>query len=150
VLELGGLNIVSHSLINTEKRENMAEREEISKEELIRALLASRSRREGEPTAELIKKLKNLHFEYASNANRFKPGDLVVWKDGMRNKKTPQNRTPAIVIEHLATPIISNTDNAGSAYYREPLDLLAGFIDEDGDFVIYHFDSRRFKHFEGA
>lgn len=29
--------------------------------------------------------------------------------------------------------------------YREPLDLLLGILHKDGDFLMYHFDSRRFQ-----
>jgi len=35
-------------------------------------------------------------------------------------------------------------NDSGSPYFREPLDIVLGFLNGDGDFITYHFDSRRF------
>ncbi len=127
----------------------MTDKLEINREKLIRALLEATKTNEKPSDQKTEEKLKKLYHDYSKTQSKFEPGELISWKPGLRNKKFPQNSTPAIVINHLHEPIIDNKENAGSPYFREPLDLLAGCIDEGGDFVIYHFDSRRFmKHEE--
>ena len=83
-------------------------------------------------------------FELFSTTSKFQPGMLVKWKPGLSNKKKPAYEEPCIVIEMLDPPVLGSTDESGSAYFREPLDLVAAFLDDDGDFVVFHFDSRRF------
>lgn len=79
----------------------------------------------------------------------FKPGDLVRWKPGLQNRRLPGYDTPAVVLEVLDTPIHDGEQESGSAYFREPLDLVLGmFWDRGkarGDFVSYYLDSRRFE-----
>jgi hypothetical protein len=81
----------------------------------------------------------------------FTQGELVEWKPGLRNKNRPAYGEPAVIVEKLSEPIFSLTDESGSAYFREPLDLIAGVIDtSDGHFDLYHYDSRRFQPFDRA
>jgi hypothetical protein len=79
----------------------------------------------------------------------FAPGDLVVWKRGMKNHRVPAHGEPAVVLEVLATPVLDTEKDSGYTYFREPLDLVLGlFIDEGacrGEFLAWHFDSRRFE-----
>ncbi|NEX22226.1 hypothetical protein G3480_18270 [Thiorhodococcus mannitoliphagus] len=79
----------------------------------------------------------------------FAPGDLVTWKPGLKNKRTPRYDQPAVVIEVLETPVLDREDAAGSTYFREPLDLVLGVIWDShpgrGELVTFHFDSRRFQ-----
>lgn len=81
--------------------------------------------------------------------NDFKPGDLVGWKPGLRNRRFPQQDKPAIVLEIISNPVFDSDAEAGSTYFREPLDVVLGvFLDEGehrGDFLRWHFDSRRFR-----
>ena len=78
-------------------------------------------------------------FETFNQKNTFKPGDIVEWKPGMKHKRSDG---PFIVVEVLDEPIIDTNAEAGSAYFREPLDLVLGsFI--GGDFVTFYYDSRR-------
>lgn len=72
----------------------------------------------------------------------FKPGDLVVWKDGMRNKK-PAYGEVLVVTEVLDAPIQDSEAGPGSPYFREPLDIKLASLDQDGYFIEHHFDSRR-------
>jgi hypothetical protein len=64
----------------------------------------------------------------------------------MRNRRRPKYGEPEIVMENLSQAVY-DTENtsAASMSFREPLDIALGIIDEDGDFLIYHFDSRRFE-----
>lgn len=88
--------------------------------------------------------LRNLFSSFHGN-DRFLPGTIVVWKDGLKNKKFPLYNQPSIVVDHMDSPFISNQDETGSPYFQERLDLKLGLIDDDGDYVVYTFDSRRFK-----
>lgn len=122
-----------------------------TKSKLIKALLAEEIQSRMPPmeiseAKEQAERLRDLYASF-SKAHTFSKGALVQWKPGLRNKKKPQYNEPCIVIDVLAEPIYGKTDESGSAYFREPLDLIAGFIDDDGDFVVFHFDRRRFMPF---
>ncbi|TVQ85703.1 MAG: hypothetical protein EA400_14890 [Chromatiaceae bacterium] len=60
---------------------------------------------------------------------------------------------PAVVVSVLESPVPDNEQESGSTYFREPLDLVLGVIwDKEphrGDFVLFHFDSRRFLPWAG-
>ena len=58
-------------------------------------------------------------------------------------------QTP-IVIEKLQYPIFDESQNAGSQYFHEPLDLRVGFLDGNNQFVTYLYDSRRFEKYRGS
>jgi len=73
----------------------------------------------------------------------FKVGDRVYWKPMMKHKKRP-NREPAIVLEILDQPFLDE-DRPGSQYWHEPLDVKIAMRDNDGEFVSYYFDRRRFQ-----
>jgi len=73
----------------------------------------------------------------------FKPGDLVMWKQGLRNRYFPAEGAPAIVVG-LAPGAVSEVRDPGSAQYREPLDIQLGILDADGDFIAFYYDRRRF------
>ena len=80
-------------------------------------------------------------LETFNQKNTFKPGDIVEWKPGMKHKRSDG---PFVVVEVLDEPIIDAIAEAGSAYFREPLDLVLGsFL--NGDFVVFHYDSRRMQ-----
>ena len=87
-------------------------------------------------------------FETFNTRHTFKPGDLVCWKPGMRNRRFPREGKPAVVLEVLDTPCLDSEAETGSTYFREPLDIKLGLFLEDGehrgDFLCWHFDSRRF------
>jgi hypothetical protein len=73
-------------------------------------------------------------------------GQLVQWKEGLKNKATPAYGEPVIVIEVLKEPVFDfEQKGSGSPYFNEPLTLVAGIIAENGDFLCYHFDARRFE-----
>jgi len=74
----------------------------------------------------------------------FQPGDLVQWKSGLKNKRLPEMDQMAVVVEMLPVPITDGDKGSSGSYFMEPLDMKLGMVDEDGDFVIFHYDSRRF------
>ena len=96
-----------------------------------------------------IQVLKRSYETYISNES-LSTGDVVSWKPGMRNRTLPNYRQPAIVIEKLQYPIFDESQNAGSQYIHEPLDLRVGFLDDNNQFVIYFYDSHRFEKFRGS
>ena len=82
-------------------------------------------------------------FEKLTEKSTFKPGDIVDWKFGLRNK---QLYGPFIVVEVLDSPIFDNEDGAGSPYFHEPLDIVLGKVMDDGErFVTHYYDSRRME-----
>ena len=72
----------------------------------------------------------------------FAVGDIVEWKPQMKNRRSPG---PFVVMEVLDTPVMDDAHDSGTPYYREPLDLVLGQIDGEGDFMTLHYDSRRFQ-----
>ena len=87
-------------------------------------------------------------FETFSVKHSFKPGDIVRWKDGLKNKAS---EGPFIVVEVLPEPIFDTFAIPVSPYFRERLDILLGKIEEtEGAFLILHYDSRRLEPVESA
>lgn len=84
-------------------------------------------------------------FASLSETAHFSPGDLVVWKPLLKNRVRPAYDEPAIVIEVLDAPVRNTEADPSSTYFREPLDIVLGVLDDDGEILVYHFDSRRFE-----
>ena len=97
------------------------------------------------------KNLKELaeSFLREEKDNPIARGDFVVWKKGLKNKRYPQYDEPVYVLEVLKEAIFDISDKySGSAYFREPLDIVLAFVDPDGDFAAFHYDKRRFKRIQ--
>ena len=97
---------------------------------------------ENTPKDNPISRLKKAEKDF-NEATIFDVGDIVEWKPGMRNKRS---EGPFVVIEVLREAALAETKDGGSPYFREPLDIVLGHFDSDGDFMIYHYDSRRLQH----
>jgi hypothetical protein len=115
---------------------------------------------QGEPLDGLLEDLHGdlgavLSDRYDSLTKRhaLKPGDRVTWKPGLKNRRVPLPGQPAVVVAVLDEPVFDSEQDSGSTYFRDPLDLVLGVIwDKEphrGDFVLFHFDSRRFQPWEG-
>jgi len=87
-------------------------------------------------------KLQKLYKSLTTAEPQFSPGQIVEWKPGLQNKKA---YGPFVVIEVLDPPRINDEPHAGSPYFKEPLDVILGHLDDDGDFMCYHYDSRRLQ-----
>lgn len=74
----------------------------------------------------------------------FKIGDIVQWKEGLKNKKRPQYGEPCIVVEILDNPISDNEAPIESPYYSEKLDIKLGLLADNGEFFTFHYDKNRF------
>lgn len=84
-------------------------------------------------------------YHRLNDRHRFEGGSLVRWKPGLRNKRRPELGEVAIVLEVLDDPVLDLTEGSGSTYFREPLDLIIGVLDDQGDLLAFHADSRRFE-----
>ncbi len=93
---------------------------------------------------EQIADLKRLLASY-SNKHTFKPGDVVKWKPGLKNRTYPSEHFPGIVMEVLDTPLIETTAESGSTYFNERLDIRVGVIGPGGELVPFYFDSSHFE-----
>ena len=79
------------------------------------------------------------------------PGQLAVWKPGLKNRRFPRYGEPAVVVALLDAPLAEAGSESGSPYFREPLDVLLGVVrGEERMFMIYHADRRRFQPYEGS
>jgi hypothetical protein len=85
-------------------------------------------------------------METFNEPNAFKVGDIICWKSGMANRRTPYGK-PLIVAEVLESPVIDSEKGTASHYYGEMLDIKVGELMENGMFVFFHYDSRRMQHF---
>jgi len=83
-------------------------------------------------------------YERFMRRHDFRPGQLVCWKAELKNRKYPAYGECGVVVKVLPEPVMDAGNDSGSPYFREPLDIVLGFLDGDGDFITYHFDSRRF------
>lgn len=137
----------------------------MDKEMLLRLLASSEMPEKENPLLGLIAQLSAFEEnekvidldEYVSNLQHlntsikqkhvFKLGDVVCWKAGLKNKKVPNYKLPAIVMEILENPIFDEKAEVGSPYFREPLDFILGVIIK-GELLTFHYDSRRFEPFE--
>jgi len=91
-------------------------------------------------------KLVTLSRSYAE-VNRFKVGDLVTWKPGMRNRRLPAYDQVVIVSAVIEGNRFGPEKSSGSPYFREPESMKVAFIDEsDGEFVEFCMDKQRFRH----
>jgi hypothetical protein len=91
-----------------------------------------------EPT-EYIDKLRK-RAKDLSQTTELKIGDIVIWKDGLKNKRFPRYKQPAIVLK-IIDPIIKDNDPS----YNETLNVKLGFITSDDEFISFNYDSDRFK-----
>ena len=78
--------------------------------------------------------------------NRFKVGDLVTWKPGMRNRKCPRYDQVVIVSAVFDFVAYNPEKSSGSPYFREPQTMKIAFVDEDSEFVEFCVDGQRFEH----
>lgn len=81
------------------------------------------------------------------NKSNFNVGDIVKWKPNFRNRELPEYDEPLIILEILETPILDKEEGPSSTYFNEPLDMIVGMIAEEGEFITFYYDSRRFEHF---
>jgi hypothetical protein len=72
--------------------------------------------------------------------NEFNIGDFLIWKEGLKNKRVPSYNQPAVVIKKHDPPLVDEDTS-----FNESMDIQLGFITEDDEFLIFNYDSNRFK-----
>ena len=123
---------------------------ESESKELIKSLIHSvLSENEGEhlTTKEKLQRLKDCK-DAINNKHNFKVGDIVKWKPNLKNRSMPEYGDPLIVLEILENPLFDKEESPGSTYFNEPLDIVLGLIADEGEFVSFYFDSRKFEPFK--
>lgn len=87
--------------------------------------------------------LRTLQKKYS-----FKVGMIVRQKQGVRAYRKHSESDLSIVVDLLSTPVLFEAEGeaggSASPYFRQPLDMIVGHIDDDS-FLLYHVDSRRFE-----
>jgi hypothetical protein len=100
-----------------------------------------------EPTEEASEHLRVLLERLNNGRERaLRPGLLATWKPGLKNRRFPRYGESVVVVALLDPPIVNPDEEAGSPYFREPLDLVLGVVrGDDREFLVYHADRRRFQ-----
>lgn len=100
---------------------------------------------QAEPTAAtLCNKLAEVS-ERLDQQHTFVVGQFVQWKPGLKNRTFPDYGEPAIVRAVFPYPIFDPAETAASsAYFQEPLSIVAGVFRE-GDFLEFRLDGRRLE-----
>lgn len=114
-------------------------------EEIIKKTLRARNREpfDSDKVDEQIKQISGCAAALI-DIEDFQQGDIVFWKDGLKNRKFPLYGQPGVVVEYFSDEKIVSDEGGGSQYFRELLNIRIGFIHEDGDFVTFYFDPHRF------
>lgn len=92
---------------------------------------------------ETLKRLKELYEKKYD----FKVGDIIRWKNQMKNRKLPEYNEPVILLEILENPIVNSNEQIGSTYFNENNDIKVGLIKENS-LLTFYFDSTRFELYE--
>lgn len=123
---------------------------ESESKELIKSLIHSAlSENESEHLTikEKLQRLKDCK-DAINIKHNFKVGDIVKWKPNLKNKTMPEYGEPLIVLELLEKPFFDKDEGPSSPYFNEPLDIVLGLIADEGEFISFYFDSRRFEPFK--
>lgn len=131
--------------------ELMKNLDEHQRDDLAKRVLMDVIRKQSRPVYQQVGKTVEVlreRYDALADKNDFNEGEFVCWKPGLMNRRRPAEGEPAIVVKVLEEPVYDEEKDAGSPTFREPLDLVLGLIDEDEDFLTFHFDSRRFHVFE--
>ena len=104
---------------------------------------------EQEYDTDYIEELRTCYIALSENV-KFEKGQIVKWKNRMQNKRLPKKNQPAIVVATLDEPIFEDKAPVGSTYYKEPLDIILGVFHDDGGFLTFYHDSRRFELYKDS
>jgi hypothetical protein len=96
--------------------------------------------------------LRERYHQLKEVKHTLRPGMVVTWKPGLKNRRIPAYGKPGIVVSILETPVFDE-EESGSTYFREPLDIVIGiFLDSGehrGDFLVFHTSSERYQPWYG-
>ena len=92
-------------------------------------------------------RLKELYESYATNYN-LRPGMLVQWKEGLKNRKFPKYNEPAVLLEVVLGQRDTEAE-IGIQCHREPLEARLGVVDPAGEFEGWWVDMNRLEPYTG-
>lgn len=72
------------------------------------------------------------------------PGQIVTWKPGLKNRDQPQLSEPLVVLE-LLDELLNDTVTSDCAAAWERLDVIGGWLDDEGQLAVGCFDRRRLQ-----
>jgi hypothetical protein len=96
---------------------------------------------------EMIPKLKAARERLITPSNH-RVGDIVAWKEGLKNGAHPGFNEFAIVTEVLATPMVLTEADPGSSHYHERLDIRILCFPHPEFGIEFYMDGRRFQKVE--
>lgn len=79
------------------------------------------------------------------NDREWQVGDIVTFKDGLRNVRFPEAGTLAVVSAVLKEPVVDESKDTGSNYYKRKVDIIIAYAGNDTEVEEYHVDSRRYR-----
>lgn len=101
---------------------------------------------------DLVSSLRERYHQLKNVRHELRAGMIVTWKPGLKNRRWPAYGKPAVVVKMLDTPVL-DTDESGSTYFREPLDMILGFFidsgEHRGDFLVFHTSAERYQPWPG-
>lgn len=96
--------------------------------------------------------LRERYHQLKEVKHMLQPGMIVTWKPGLKNRRVPSYGKPGIVVSMLEAPVF-DTEESGSSYFREPLDMLIGVFIETGqhrgEFMVFHSSAERYQPWNG-
>ena len=93
--------------------------------------------------SQLLEMYKSYYYD-----SGLEPGDLVCWKKGLKDRKTPNYDEPAVLVEIIRGQREKKED-AGSLYFMSPIEARVGVVDKDGDFITWFVDLNRLERYTG-
>lgn len=81
-------------------------------------------------------------------SHAFKPGDLVQWKEGLKNSKWPDYGEPVPVLEVVPGQRVGILEEGGGSRSGEPIDLRVGVFSPTGDWDAYWYNAARFEPYQ--
>lgn len=90
--------------------------------------------------------LRDLAKAYLAPAAAFRIGDVVTWKDGLKNTKAPRYGQPMVVVEIVTSGVAcGSVEHSFDGYYGHTPDTAVMFRDLGGDANTFGVDSRRIR-----
>lgn len=84
-------------------------------------------------------------YRLLDHVHDLSPGQLVTWKPGLKNRDQPGLDEPLVVLELLDEPLHDEAATPDCAASWERLDVIGGWLDDDGQLIVGCFDRRRLQ-----
>lgn len=125
-------------------RQFAADRDDVT-ESVIANVLARRTGRDAIVDVKDYERRLERAYDSLNQRHMFSVGQLVRWKPDLRNALRPRYNEPAIIVSLIDPPVFDGTSDSGSPYFRRPLDIVLGILDDEDEFLTYYFESQRFE-----